>query len=77
MTDRPVYLVNAERDGEGWLVRVRDHPGVFGQADSEDDILDAARDVIALKLDVPPDSFDVRRIRFSKWSEIKRRKGAR
>ena len=76
MPNRPRYQVSAEPDGPRWFFRVIDVPGAIGQAETEDRILAAAREVISLMLDVPEHSFDVERRGHSKWSEIKRRKGA-
>jgi hypothetical protein len=57
---RRVHTVRCERSQGWWAVRVPEVPGAFGQARRLDDVERAARDVVALALDVPPDAFDVR-----------------
>lgn len=60
MTARPVHRVSAERNDRGWwIVRVVDMRHVVTQARRASEVEDAARDVIALLEEVPPDSFDV------------------
>jgi predicted RNase H-like HicB family nuclease len=55
----PVYRAVAERDGSWWAIRVPELRGVYSQARRLADVEAMARDVIALVLDVVPDSFDV------------------
>jgi len=74
-TVRPVYQVRAKRDGDFMFVSVRDVPGAIGQAKSESEVLDVAREVLSLLLNVPLDSFDLIRSHHWRWSEIKRNKG--
>lgn len=57
---RRTYRVTAERDGRWWLVRVPEVPAAFTQARRLDQAEAMAREVIALLLDVPDDSFDLR-----------------
>ncbi len=54
-----VYSVNIERAGSWWAISVPELPGVFSQARKRDNVEKMARDVIALYLDVPQDSFDI------------------
>lgn len=54
-----VYDVNIERDGKWWAISVPELPGAFSQARTRDEVAEMARDVIALYLDVPHDSFVV------------------
>ena len=56
---RPVYHATAERDGKFWFIRVPELERVYAQARRLDQSEDAIREVIALRLDVPEDSFDV------------------
>ena len=56
---RPAYRAVAERDGSWWAIRVPELRGVYSQARRLADVEAMARDVIALVLDVAPDSFDV------------------
>ncbi len=58
-----VYSVNIERAGSWWAISVPELPGVFSQARKRDNVEKMARDVIALYLDVPQDSFDINRPR--------------
>jgi predicted RNase H-like HicB family nuclease len=53
------YRVTAKRAGDWWALEVPDLPGVFSQAKRLDKAEEAARDAIALMLDIAPDSFDV------------------
>ena len=55
----PVYRAIAERDGSWWAIRVPELRGVYSQTRRLADVEAMARDVIALVLDVAPDSFAV------------------
>jgi len=55
----PVYRAVAERDGSWWAIRVPELRGIYSQARRLADVEAMARDVIALVLDVAPDSFGV------------------
>lgn len=55
-----VYDVNIERDEKWWAISVPQLPGVFSQARTRGDVEEMARDVIALYLDVPNESFNLR-----------------
>ncbi len=55
----PVYRAVAERDGSWWAIRVPELRGVYSQARRLVDVEAMARDVIALVIDVAPDSFAV------------------
>ena len=59
MTQRTIYKVTATRAGEWWALDVPDVPGARSQARRLDQAEDAAREAIALLLDVPGDSFGV------------------
>ena len=57
---RRTYRVSAQRNERGWwIVRVLDMRHVVTQARRASDVEEAARDVIALLEEVPPDAFDV------------------
>ena len=53
------YKVTAERDGRFWFIRI---PALDGatQARTLDEIPMMARDYIAVSLDVPAESFDIK-----------------
>ncbi|WP_091227108.1 hypothetical protein [Microbacterium sp. 3J1] len=53
-----VYEAIARRDGNFWFVEIPEL-GLFTQARTVDEIDGMARDVIALSLDVPTESFGV------------------
>ncbi|MEZ7755579.1 hypothetical protein O5Y58_08700 [Microbacterium paraoxydans] len=53
------YEVTAERDGKFWFVRIPELDGVT-QARTDAEISVMARDYIAVTLDVPTDSFDLK-----------------
>lgn len=57
--DRPRHVFTVVRDGDFWFVKARDLDRVFTQVRRLDQAAEAARDVTALMLDVPPDSFEV------------------
>jgi len=57
--ERRRYQVTAERDGKFWLLRVPELPGVFTQVRRLEQAPEMIRDVIALMLGVPTDTFDV------------------
>jgi predicted RNase H-like HicB family nuclease len=54
-----VYNVDIERAGGWWAISVPALPGAFSQARHRDEVDKMARDVIAVYLDVLPDSFDI------------------
>lgn len=56
---RARYTAKAERSGDWWAVDVPEIHGVHTQARRLDRVEHMARDVIALMLEVPADSFDV------------------
>ncbi|MFK3835794.1 hypothetical protein [Microbacterium sp. NPDC087868] len=53
-----VYEAKARRDGNLWFVEIPE-VGLFTQARTVDEIEVMARDVIAISLEVPADSFDL------------------
>lgn len=53
-----VYEAKARRDGNLWFVEIPEL-GLFTQARTVDEIEVMARDVIAISLEVPADSFGV------------------
>lgn len=53
-----VYEAKARRDGNLWFVEIPEL-GLFTQARTVDEIEVMARDVIAISLEVPADSFDL------------------
>ncbi|MCK2031776.1 hypothetical protein [Microbacterium sp. KSW4-4] len=53
------YAVTAERDGKFWFIRIPELDGVT-QARTDAEISVMARDYIAVTLDVPADSFDLK-----------------
>jgi predicted RNase H-like HicB family nuclease len=55
----PTYRVTAVRSGRWWAIEVPELRGVHSQARRLDQVEAMAREVIALMLDVPEDSFDV------------------
>jgi len=57
--ERRRFRVTAERDGKFWFLRVPELPGVFTQVRRLEQAPEMIRDVIALMLDVPADTFDV------------------
>jgi predicted RNase H-like HicB family nuclease len=50
------YVVNVNREGKWWMVSIPELDGLT-QARNEDEVEAMARDVIAVTLDVQPDSF--------------------
>jgi predicted RNase H-like HicB family nuclease len=56
---RPTYKVAAVRSGRWWAIEVPELRGVFSQARRLDQVESMAREVIALMLNVPEDSFDI------------------
>lgn len=56
---RPCHRVVVRRSGEWWAISVPKIVGVHSQAGHIDEVEVAARDALALFLDVPPSSFDV------------------
>jgi predicted RNase H-like HicB family nuclease len=59
MTQRPIYTVIATRTGEWWALEVSEVPGATSRARRLDQAEGAAREAIAVLLDVPADSFGV------------------
>lgn len=53
------YTVVATREGNWWIVAIPEIDGIT-QARTITEAADMARDYIALTLDVPADSFDIR-----------------
>lgn len=51
MLKAPSLLVEVERDGEHWMFRIPEW-GLFGQAESLDEVEDAARDLIGMAVGV-------------------------
>jgi predicted RNase H-like HicB family nuclease len=58
--ERIVYTATAERTGKWWALSVPEIPGVHTQVRRLDLASAMVREAIALMLDVPEDSFDVR-----------------
>jgi predicted RNase H-like HicB family nuclease len=59
-TERKAYVAEAVRDEDGWwIVEVPAVEGAMTQAPRLDQVEEMARDVVALLLELPPDSFDV------------------
>jgi hypothetical protein len=58
MNGRTTYHAYGRRDGKVWFIELPDL-GMATQAKRREQGEDMARDLVALKLDVPPDSFDV------------------
>jgi hypothetical protein len=56
---RTLYTARAQRDGRWWAISVAGLPGALTQVRRLDQAESMAREVIALVLDVPEDSFDV------------------
>jgi hypothetical protein len=56
---RPVYHVTTTYDGSAVDVRVRELPIIHLFVPETEDVLEAARGLIARTLDVPPATFDV------------------
>jgi DNA-directed RNA polymerase specialized sigma subunit len=56
---RKVYTARAHREGKWWAISVKGVPGALSQVRRLDQAEAIAREVIALVLDVPEDSFDV------------------
>jgi len=56
---KPTYKVSAVRSGRWWAIEVPELRGAFSQARRLDQVESMAREVIALMLEVPEDSFDV------------------
>ncbi|MDQ6900484.1 MAG: type II toxin-antitoxin system HicB family antitoxin, partial [Candidatus Dormibacteraeota bacterium] len=59
-TERRAYLAEAVRDEDGWwIVEVPEVDGAMTQAPRLDQVEEMAREVVALLLELPADSFDV------------------
>jgi DNA-directed RNA polymerase specialized sigma24 family protein len=56
---RKVYTARAQREGKWWAISIEGLPGALSQVRRLDQAEAVAREVIALVLDVPDDSFDV------------------
>ncbi|MFT4164776.1 MAG: hypothetical protein QM650_06000 [Microlunatus sp.] len=59
MSERRTYRAIARRVDGWWAVEVADVPGAVTQTRRLDQVDTMAREVISLKLDTPPDSFDI------------------
>lgn len=59
MTQRTIYTVTATRTGDWWDLEVPEVPGATSRARRLDQAEGAAREAIAVLLDVPADSFGV------------------
>lgn len=59
-TGRPVYDVDAQRDGRFWFLRIRQRPELFTQTVRLDAAEAMVRDLVATWDEVAPDSFDLR-----------------
>lgn len=59
MTHRTIYAVTATRTGEWWALEAPEVPGASSRARRLDQAEAAAREAIAVLLDVPADSFSV------------------
>ncbi|MGD0247875.1 MAG: type II toxin-antitoxin system HicB family antitoxin [Candidatus Limnocylindrales bacterium] len=57
---RPVYTATAVRSGRWWAIEVPDVSGVYSQARRLNQVETMAREAIALILNVPEGSFDVK-----------------
>lgn len=57
---RMTYTARCQRSQGWWAIRVPEVPGAFSQARRLGHVESMVRDVVALALEVPPDSFDVR-----------------
>lgn len=59
MLKAPSLLVEVEKDGEHWMFRVREW-GLFGQAESLDEVEESARDLIgtAVGIAIVVDAYD-------------------
>jgi DNA-directed RNA polymerase sigma subunit (sigma70/sigma32) len=60
MSSRPVYTAECQRSHGWWAIRVPEVRGAFSQARRLGQVERMVRDVVALALEVEPDSFDVR-----------------
>jgi DNA-directed RNA polymerase specialized sigma subunit len=56
---RKIFTARAQREGKWWAISVEGLPGALSQVRRLDQAGDMAREVIALVLDAPKDSFDV------------------
>ena len=56
---RPVFHVQSHNDGRRWIYSIEELPGVFGEVAERDEVIAAARAMIAVWLNVGPDRFDV------------------
>lgn len=56
---RQLYTARAQRDGKGWAISVAGLTGALTQVRRLDQAEAVTREVIALLLDVPEDSFDI------------------
>ena len=59
MTERTIYAVTATRAGDWWALEVPEVPGAASRARRLDQAEGAAREAIAVLLDVPADSVGV------------------
>jgi hypothetical protein len=52
-------MVHASREGDWWFLEVDGIAGGYSQARRLDQVESAVRDLLALLLEIPPDSFDI------------------
>jgi hypothetical protein len=57
--ERKLYTARAQRSGKWWAISVNGLPGALSQVRRLDQAEATTREVIAMVLDVPEDSFDV------------------
>ncbi|MHB8620126.1 MAG: hypothetical protein ACYDAG_11255 [Chloroflexota bacterium] len=57
--NKRIYTVNCQRSGGWWAITIPEVPGAFTQARRLDQVERMARDVMALMLGVPEDSFGI------------------
>jgi predicted RNase H-like HicB family nuclease len=59
VVEMKTYVVTTERSGNWWAFSIPEIPGAHGQAKRLDLVKNEARDVVALMLDAPEESFDL------------------
>jgi predicted RNase H-like HicB family nuclease len=59
MVEMKRYTVTATRSGSWWAFSIPEILGAHGQAKRLDQVKDEAREVVAMMLDAPEDSFDL------------------
>lgn len=60
MNDRTTYVAVCERSGEWWAVSVDGVRGAYTQTKRLDEVEATTRDMLAMFLEVPEDSFDIK-----------------